>query len=271
MKLLIWFLTIIVFVYWVPRFFLDYLVPFFCKCNAEEVLPGVYKLGGLRNSVKNVYVLTDGPVTIIDPGLFSPTRCIEKSLRKIDLKMKDVRFIIATHYHIDHTGSIGHLRKKSGAQVISHSLDKPFIEGKRRDRYPHAPWYLKIALYFVDLLLHDYVSTVDICVKDGEHLKIFGDLEVVHTPGHTPGSICLYDRTQKILFSGDALQSFDGRVTRAKETYSEDLNADVQSIQRLSELDFVHLLPGDGQPLLYMAKSGLDQYMKSLNTNLELK
>ncbi|HWR83773.1 MAG TPA: MBL fold metallo-hydrolase [Candidatus Deferrimicrobium sp.] len=237
------------------------------RCEAVEILPGVYKLGGLRSRVKNVYALTKGPLTIIDPGLFSPVRCIDKSLRHIGYRITDIKFIVATHYHIDHIGSVGALRRKSGAQVIAHELDAPFIEGHRRDQYPHAPWHLKTALLFVDLLLHDYVSKVDIIVRDSQHLTALGDLEIIHTPGHTPGHMCLLDRPRKILFSGDAVQNFDGRITRAKEIYSDDLEADMESLRRLTEVDFVHVLPGDGQPLLHEGKARVARYVKSLVLN----
>lgn len=267
MSVLFWSLITLAVVYWLPRLFLNFLVPLFFKCEVSEVLPNIYKLGGLLSDTKNVYVLTGGALTLIDPGLFTPPRCIDRSLKMIGFRIEDVRFIIASHHHIDHAGSIGAVRKRSGASVIAHLADKPYIEGKRKRIYPLAPWYLRTILYLVHLLLHNYASIVDITVSDGQALEAQDDLIVVHTPGHTQGSICLYDSARRVLFSGDALQSFDGRVRRATEIYSENLNSDIQSILRLSELDFVHLLPSDGQPLLNVARSRLDQYLRALNAD----
>src|SRR4029077_21222577 len=82
----------------------------------------------------------------------------------------------------------------------------------------------------------------------GQVLPILGGLEVVHTPGHTPGSICLYAARHKLLFTGDALQVVRGRVTYASAFFSADLAMARASVARLAALDvetiaFAHYPP----------------------------
>jgi len=68
-------------------------------------------------------------------------------------------------------------------------------------------------------------------------LPILGGLEVVHTPGHTPGSVCLYGRRDRVLFVGDTLQRRFGTVSFASTLYSDDIGTARRSVQRLALLD----------------------------------
>jgi glyoxylase-like metal-dependent hydrolase (beta-lactamase superfamily II) len=68
-------------------------------------------------------------------------------------------------------------------------------------------------------------------------LPILGGLRVVHTPGHTPGSVCLYAERHKLLFVGDTLQVIRGKVTFASSVFSEDLPQARASVARMTELD----------------------------------
>jgi glyoxylase-like metal-dependent hydrolase (beta-lactamase superfamily II) len=85
-------------------------------------------------------------------------------------------------------------------------------------------------------------------LRDGLSLPVLGGLEVVHTPGHTPGSVCLYARADRLLFVGDALQHRRGRVSYASSLYSDDVAKARLSVQRMSDLDvrtivFAHYPP----------------------------
>jgi len=74
-------------------------------------------------------------------------------------------------------------------------------------------------------------------ITDGQLLPILGGLRVVHTPGHTPGSVCLYAERHKLLFVGDMLQVIRRRVTYASSVFSEDLPLARASVARIAELD----------------------------------
>ena len=64
-----------------------------------------------------------------------------------------------------------------------------------------------------------------VSIRDGDILPMLGGLEVIHTPGHTPGSVCLYGARDRVLFVGDTLQRRFGRVSFASRLYSDDATA----------------------------------------------
>jgi glyoxylase-like metal-dependent hydrolase (beta-lactamase superfamily II) len=88
--------------------------------------------------------------------------------------------------------------------------------------------------------------TVDRSLRDKNVIKTQNfSFEVVHTPGHTPGSICLYDKMKKILISGDTLFEDSIGRTDLQGGNKQDMQ---KSLQRLSKLDINYLLPGHGEP-----------------------
>jgi glyoxylase-like metal-dependent hydrolase (beta-lactamase superfamily II) len=74
-------------------------------------------------------------------------------------------------------------------------------------------------------------------IHDGDMLPMLGGLRVIHTPGHTPGSVCLYGARDRILFVGDMLQRRFGRLSFASSLYSDDYAAAKRAAKRLVELD----------------------------------
>ena len=74
-------------------------------------------------------------------------------------------------------------------------------------------------------------------IEDGDVLPMLGGLRVIHTPGHTPGSVCLYGARDRVLFVGDTLQRRFGRVSFASALYSDDQAAARRAVKRLAELD----------------------------------
>ena len=111
-------------------------------------------------------------------AVVDPSANILEIMRIADEQNLSIEFIFATHDHSDHTAGISTLAEKTGAKVVAHKADAPGLQRK------HIP--------------------VDISVEDGQRLKI-GDVEVevIHTPGHTPGSMCLLVGGK--LITGDTL------------------------------------------------------------------
>jgi glyoxylase-like metal-dependent hydrolase (beta-lactamase superfamily II) len=102
---------------------------------------------------------------------------------------------------------------------------------------------------------------VDVILNDGD--KIAG-LAVIHTPGHTPGSIALLDEDKHVLFAGDTL-CYDGKqVTAAPQHFSLDPAKEKNSIRRLATLKYGVMLPGHGEPLKSEASEKVKEFALTL-------
>lgn len=137
----------------------------------------------------NCYILGDEKTkegVVIDPG--GDFDLIDENIEKLNLKIK---YIILTHGHIDHIKALVPLKKKTKAKVLIHKEDLPILSN---------PTYNLSQFIGED----SSFSEPDILLKDGDTIE-FGKtkLLVLHTPGHTPGSISLY--TDNLLFTGDTL------------------------------------------------------------------
>lgn len=102
-------------------------------------------------------------------------------------------------------------------------------------------------------------------IEDGDVLPILGGLEVIHTPGHTPGSVCLYGRRDRVLFVGDALQRRFGRVSYASALYSDDVVAARRAVKRLSSFDVQTIVFSHYSPLT----KGASETLAALARRLE--
>ena len=142
----------------------------------------------------NCYIVSSGGrCLVIDPGA-EPERILA------ELRGAALAGIVLTHRHWDHTGAVPALVWATGAPVMAHRLDAPGVFGLEDKGYTPRQ------------LVEDHARALEegmACSRllDAGDIVELGELrfEVLHTPGHTPGSICLYCASEKLLFSGDTL------------------------------------------------------------------
>lgn len=155
----------------------------------------------------NTYVVYDPEekeAAIIDPGMSRPEefQALEKFIEREGLK---VTHLINTHMHIDHAIADNWVKDKYGVPVEAHADDALLGEHlKEQARMFGIP--------------ADYAAVeIDRPLKEGDILKIGrGELKVLHVPGHSPGSICLYDKADDFVIVGDTL--FQGSIGRTDLT-----------------------------------------------------
>jgi glyoxylase-like metal-dependent hydrolase (beta-lactamase superfamily II) len=221
-----------------------------------EPVPGVLMLQKTWGS--NIYLIPGEPTTLIDAGFPLDQRRIVKALDETGLGM-----IVATHYHIDHVGTIAALKRRFAAEVAAHNTDASVMEGKVPYRiYKLDP--LRTVYYKVlsPLYRYEFVE-VDKHLVEGNVLDILGGLEVIHLPGHTEGSIALYQPDRGILFSGDSLRNERNVLEGPPPNFSVDIREAFTNLeQKLLLRDFDVLLPGHGEPVLRGAKPAVERLLR---------
>jgi glyoxylase-like metal-dependent hydrolase (beta-lactamase superfamily II) len=174
--------------------------------------------------------------TLIDTGLPDQTEAIGDALGEAGIGVRDLRRIIFTHQDLDHVGSGAALVRQSGARVLAHPADVPYIEGRLRPLKP-TPEMLEQRPHMREVLERLEPVGVDEHLENGTHLDLAGGTRVISTPGHTPGHISLYLERSKILIAGDALTAEGGYLNGPNPSVTLDMQTAIQSIQRLADLD----------------------------------
>jgi glyoxylase-like metal-dependent hydrolase (beta-lactamase superfamily II) len=175
------------------------------------------------------HLVTEEPPSLIDCGYAGSTARIDAALRAHDASVGDLVRVVITHGHPDHAGSARELAAL-GIPVLIHPADAANLRVTWRDVVDRPSRGRVFAAMTPD-------PPAGVPIEDGEILPVLGGLRVVHTPGHTPGSVCLYGARDRVLFVGDSLQRRFGRVSFASGLYSDDLAAAKRSVKRLAALD----------------------------------
>lgn len=184
----------------------------------------------------SAYVLARGDeVSIVDTGRSGDTPQIEEALATLGADWSNVGSVILTHLHNDHVGGLpGILELSENATVHAGRADAEAIDAERE------------------------VQALD----DGD--EIFG-LQVIATPGHTPGHIAVLDPTAGLLVAGDALNESGGMVLGPNPSFSSDIAEANASVQRLAERSFETVVFGHGNPIEGDASDAVVALAQTLN------
>lgn len=180
----------------------------------------------------NCYIVQDEntkEAMVIDPG-GSPAKIIEM----LDAIGAKVKYILLTHCHGDHIGAVNEIREKCGGTVLIHREDEPGL------RNP-------------DMNLSNHIGMGNVTVENASRLNEddlihVGDLEfrIMHTPGHTAGSISIYLEKEKLIFTGDTLfRGSWGRTDLPTSSFTEIIDSITNKLMQLPGDTIVY--PGHGK------------------------
>jgi len=235
-----------------------------------EIIAGVYLLSGFLGAGvwgANAYLLVDdGDLTLVDTGFFGRADRILEQVEELGYSPSDISRIIITHHHADHVGSLAELKRVTQAEVIAYPADAPYIDGRLPQPGPARPqWLSKLMTRFSWLWSTEPVA-VDMLVNDGDELPILGGIKILHTPGHTPGSICLYLQSKDVLIAGDLLANRFG-LRLPSRGFTVDTVQETQSIKRVAGLDFDIICFGHGSPIMHNAHQSVADFADRLTSS----
>lgn len=236
------------------------------------VTKNVYQLSGRRGARPwgaNVFLLLDKSITVIDTGLGGRAASILNEVNRLGYKPSDVTQIILTHHHADHVGSLADLKKTTGAEVMAHMADAPYINGSLRQPGPARPKWLARMLSPFGRMWASTPAEVDKLLNDGDELPILGGVRILNTPGHTPGSICLFIPKEKLVIVGDLLTN-RLRPGLPSRIFTVDMVQEVNSIKKLAGLDFDIIAFGHGRPLLHGAREAVTRLAERLESRYKV-
>jgi len=220
----------------------------------RQLIPDVYLIEDLRGDSGNVYVLVSGDgLTLVDSGLVGAADQITAQLQEAGYVLSDVQTIVLTHFHGDHSGSVAELARRCGARVLAHRYDVPYIE--RTGPLPFDSLLQRLLNWLGFKLLKPNPCQVNQVLQDEDVIEALDGLQVIHTPGHTRGSIALYQPERQILFCGDTFfnkNPLTGRkgLRLSIPLFTMDRPQMRASARKLAELPVEVLCFGHGEPML---------------------
>ena len=202
----------------------------------------------------HLYLIHDQKEALLIDAHIGPAD--EKVIETIEeiIPLNQLKTVLLTHGHMDHMGACPLIEERTDASIAIHIADAQYIE---------EPWTQFLTLYqdigTTEQAYQDFIALaggrgvkVSNPLHDGDTITVGSvELQVIHTPGHSPGSICIYEPKTKTMFTGDALIPSEWYPTTIG--VFQDATKYIESLKRLQELEIDTLCPGH-EPI----RQGLD-------------
>jgi glyoxylase-like metal-dependent hydrolase (beta-lactamase superfamily II) len=217
-----------------------------------KIAPGVYSMGVSKGFNVHAFLLDDGDgLTLIDTLFDAGGQVILDELEAMGKSVDDIKRIVLTHGHRSHLGGAADLKRMSGAPVYSHEWEADIISGDRKAQT--VSWWPQDPLNTYHYQLGNNLAItnhppceVDHFLRGGEQL---GPVQVVHTPGHSPGHLAFWWPETHVLITGDAVVT-SPRFMAGWPGFVLNARQHAESVHRLAEFDAEILAVGHGEPIL---------------------
>ena len=230
--------------------------------TSEEIAPGIYCIRATRS---NVYLLAGKTLVLVDTGMPQDSVGILQEIAALGRQPHDVSHILITHAHLDHSGSLAFLKKATGAKVVAGAAEQDYIRGDKKlwqmNREGIGGKLFKAALFIAETFFYTFQpAAVDIACAGGEKIAWDGGIQVIATPGHSPGSLSYYVPDRGIVFTGDALSGVP-EPRLPPRSGCADYRQALESAKKLAALKFQLCCFGHGKPVI----GGADGVIKKLS------
>jgi glyoxylase-like metal-dependent hydrolase (beta-lactamase superfamily II) len=199
------------------------------------------EIAAMGNVIYPTLTWDDDHLVLIDAGYPGQKGAIAQALAVAGFSASGITHIIITHQDMDHIGCVPDLlRLAPAALTLIHEEEAPYLDGRKTplklaallSQYDSLPAERQA---WCDSIKEGYANRIitagqPLC--DGDLLPLCGGIEVIHTPGHTPGHICLYLRQSCILVSGDALNIQDGELCGPNPQYTYEMERGMRSVEK---------------------------------------
>lgn len=189
-------------------------------------------------------------MVLVDVGYGGQLGALKNAFNDENVDFNSVNKLIITHQDLDHFGGLAELveSSKTSIEVMAHEKDQPYIQGEKP--------LVRLNSNFLNILPEDRRNMVkqtyknfkpahvNTTLQNDQELDLVGGITVIHTPGHTPGHICLYHHQSKTLIVGDAMNIVDGMLTgpRRDILLEGDYELALGSLQRLLKFDVENII-----------------------------
>ena len=220
-----------------------------------EMLEISMKLLGRERNVYPTIIWDDNNVILVDAAIPDCLPEIKDAMKKVGVPFEGLDSIIVTHQDIDHVGGINPILKElPQVKIFAHEDDKPYIEGEKKwirlntnfmNRINNLPEEERDNI--LNLFENSNVKIND-TLEDGQELECCGGIIVIHTPGHTPGHICLYHKQSRTLIVGDAMNVVDGWLTGPNKDAMNEKDAQMayDSLKKFENYDIKNIITYHG-------------------------
>jgi len=173
-----------------------------------------------------------------------------------------IQRVLLTHAHYDHAGGLAGLRLAWNPAVLCHSAEVPFVTGvmSYRRQPPRS-----VAFWFGRFFMRTARWRLPVA-RDLEGGEAVDGMVVIHLPGHTPGQIGLLHPQDGAIICGDAVMNLRDRLSPPYAIATPDPNMAEISMLRLGDLDFEHLLPSHGSPILGTGREAMLRFLERRGT-----
>jgi glyoxylase-like metal-dependent hydrolase (beta-lactamase superfamily II) len=212
-----------------------------------EMLEIPATIRGAQTFIYPTLIWDSKTTVLVDAGFPGQLSAFRRAIMEAGASFERIDKIIITHHDRDHIGGLRSILNElpQKASVFSHQEERPYIEGRippfkaTLADAPDSPYPPEMKALFrrqkLDYL--DFTVGVDRIVEDGEELPFCGGITVIHTPGHTPGHVCLYIGQSKTLIAGDALSAEGDKLGPLPKLASLDWPSAVRSLGTLVRYD----------------------------------